>query len=212
MSAWIKIPSSWPEEDDVEDLGSDLAMFHISALAYSGRSLTDGQIPAKALRKLWPIDDPKAAADALVEAGLWTANDAGYEINDWRVHLLTADEINAKREQSRISTERHRRHKGGDHSMCDRCEWVRVNGPWTERDQSRDSSGDTARDQSRDRSVTPLGSGRNGSGRNGVETRGETRPRPSPGTRSAGAPHSPYAGPPPGHIPTVTVQAGGTTP
>lgn len=127
MSGWVKVSAEWFESDEVEDVGADVAMLHLSALAYSARQMTDGRIPRRQLRRLWPVDDLDQAVRVLVDAGWWEAIGDGYAISTWRDHLLSADEVERKRASNRERQERFRRHKAGDHSMCQRCTAVRGN-------------------------------------------------------------------------------------
>lgn len=125
MSGWVRTPEEWFEEPRIEDVGADAAMLHLSALAYCSRHLTNGHLPFRALRRLYPVADPDREVRALTEAELWEATQSGWFIVDWANHILAADEVAHRREQSRTSSERYRRHKQGDHSMCDRCSAVR---------------------------------------------------------------------------------------
>jgi hypothetical protein len=134
MSGWVKIPETWLEDQDVEELSSDAILFHLSALAHSARHLRNGFVPERALRRLWLVPDPDAVLEALVKAGWWEAAEGGWHVANWRTFILSAEEINHKREVSRESSERYRRHKAGDHSMCDRCSVVKAG------DKSRDAS------------------------------------------------------------------------
>lgn len=156
--SWIKLPDVWLEDDDIERLGADAILLHLTALGYSSRHGTDGHVPTSALRRLWPAADVSAAVRALEEADQWEPNDDGWFLPHWRVHLLSKAEVEHRRQQSRETSERYRRHKAGDHSLCDRCAFIK--------------RGDASGDVSRDTSVTPLVSLRLDSSRNEVrETR-----------------------------------------
>lgn len=158
--SWVKIPDLWLESDDVEALGSDAVVLHLSALAYCSRQGTDGRLPIGALRRLWPVADTATAIKALEVAGEWQQAADGWLLINWRNHLLSAAEMEHRREVSRQTSERYRRHKAGDHSMCERCSFVK--------------RGDVSGDASRDVSVTSLVTSRLVSSRNEVrETRGE---------------------------------------
>lgn len=128
MSGWVKTHEDWYGEDRIEQLGSHAAMLHLSALAHSSRYLKDGQIPRSALRKLWPVADVDEAIHRLIDAGLWEATEDGYFIRDWKTHILAADEVEHRRDQDRARQQRKRRHDAGDHSMCDRCSYVKAHG------------------------------------------------------------------------------------
>lgn len=125
MSGWVKAAEEWFEEPRIEDVGADAAMLHLSALAYCSRHLTNGHLPTRAMRRLYPVPEPDAAVEVLAKVGLWEATESGWFIAEWADHILAADEVAHRREQSRITSERYRRHKQDDHSMCDRCSAVK---------------------------------------------------------------------------------------
>lgn len=176
MSGWVKIPDSWLESDEVERLGSEAVMLHLSALSYSCRHGTDGKIPDSALRRLWPVSDLETVIKVLAEAGEWQRTDVGWFLPDWQLHLLSRQEVEHRRQVSRETSERYRRHKAGDHSLCERCSFVRA-------------AGDTSGDTSGDLSVTSLGTPRLDSTRNVV--REERRDGEGDGPGSANAAHEP---------------------
>ncbi|MDE0775547.1 MAG: hypothetical protein OSB43_04645 [Nocardioides sp.] len=114
----MKIPTDWLDSDEVEDLGSDAVMLMISALGYAARQTSNGVVPRRRLRKLWPVDDLDQAVERLTEAG--ELEDQGDDVLfvRWRDFILAEDEVEAIREASRVRTERSRRHRKGDHTMC----------------------------------------------------------------------------------------------
>jgi hypothetical protein len=136
VSGWVKVPQDWMASEDVERLSPEVVVFHLSALAESGRHRADGRVTERMVRRLWPVSDPDAVIGELVTSGWWEPRGDGWLIRDWQTFLLSASEIDNRREVSRKSSERHRRHKAGDHTMCDRCEYVRQ----AKRDASRDAS------------------------------------------------------------------------
>lgn len=167
MSGWVRIPETWFEDEAVEGMSTEAIVLHLSALADCARHARDGRLPRRALRRLWPCDDQSSRVTELVIAGWWDPRNDGWYLVDWEDHILSAVEIDRRRATSRESSERYRRHKAGDHSMCSRCSAVR--------DQSRDAS----RGGSRDRSVIDLRS--DPTRRGGEEERGGS-------ADSAGAP------------------------
>ena len=118
MSGWVKTSVDWFEDPQVEELGAEAAMFHLSALAYTARHFTNGRLPTRALRRLYPVPDLDASVKVLVAAGKWQPVEDGFLIVEWRCHTLAADEVERVREQSRITSEWYRRHQNNDHSMC----------------------------------------------------------------------------------------------
>lgn len=125
MAGSVKVDASWFERDDIEQLGAGAAIFLLSALAYSARNLTDGEIPRRQVRRLWAVDDIEGTVAALVAAGQLEDRGEVLHLLHWRDFILAASEVVTIREQTRVRTERHRRHSKGDHSMCDRCSAVR---------------------------------------------------------------------------------------
>ena len=126
MSGSVKVPGEWFERDDVEAVGAEAAMLHLSALGYSARHLTNGMIANRQLRRLWPTEEAvHKVVTTLVEAGWWEPVDDGWLILDWHTFILDASEVERLRAKNREYVERHRRHKRGDHSMCERCSAVR---------------------------------------------------------------------------------------
>lgn len=125
MTGWLKLPEEWFDRSDVEGLPAEVLLFHMSALAASCRHMTDGFIARRTLRHLWEVADVAAAVAALVDADWWRPADDGWQIGDWNEFILAKSEVEHRRQQSRESTERNRRHGRGDHSMCTRCAFVR---------------------------------------------------------------------------------------
>lgn len=132
MSGWVKIPETWFEDDVVDAMTGDAILLHLSALADCARNLRDGRLPSRALRRLRMVDDTDAMIRELVTAGWWAPTEDGWFLRDWETFILSAAEVEHRRSASRETSERYRRHKAGDHSMCDRCAAVR--------DASRDKS------------------------------------------------------------------------
>ncbi len=125
---WVRTDESWFEDDATEALGSDAAMLHLSGLAYCARQLNDGHLSRRALRHLWPVEDIEASIDKLMKANLWLPTDDGYLIATWTKHILKADEVERRKKLCQVTSERYRQCKDGDHSMCDRCWYVRKYG------------------------------------------------------------------------------------
>lgn len=176
MSGWVKIPEEWIEQEAIERLPAEAIVVHLSALAYVARHSTDGRLPTTATRKLWPVEDLAAMVALLVTEGHWQPFSGGWFIRDWSTFVLSATEVERRREDGRQRTERWRRHKLGDHSMCDRCQAVKGT-----RDASRNASGDMSGDGPPIRSAPT---------RRGGEERG-------PAPDSAGAPPALSRVPPP---------------
>lgn len=123
--SWVRIEDTWLSADHIESLGAETILLHLTALSHCAAQESDGWLSQRALRRLWPVNDLAAAVAALEAAGEWAPADDGWQLANWHQHLLSAAEMTHRREQSRVTSERHRRHKAGDHTMCDRCSFVR---------------------------------------------------------------------------------------
>ena len=114
----VKIPADWLDSDQIEDLGADAVLLMLTALAHSARQTSEGVVPRRQLRKLWPVADIDGAIAALVAAGEVEDRGADLYFVKWGEFLLSAEEVDRIKEQNRIRDERRRRHNKGDHAMC----------------------------------------------------------------------------------------------
>jgi hypothetical protein len=67
--SWVRLDDAMPEHPKIAGLSDAAFRLHVSALCYSGRHLTDGEISRGVLRLLGV--PPRRAAE-LVSAGVWT--------------------------------------------------------------------------------------------------------------------------------------------
>lgn len=81
--AWVKLSDTAAEDPRLEDAGPQAFVLHIAGLCYCNRNLTDGRIGARTALRLWSVDDPQGALDALVRVGVWALVDGEYEIVDY---------------------------------------------------------------------------------------------------------------------------------
>jgi hypothetical protein len=141
MSGWVKVPEEWFDQEAIERLPAEVVLFHLTALAHTARHSTNGRLPSTAVRRLWPVTDPDASVALLVTDGHWSPYSGGWFLRDWQTFVLSAEEVEHRRELNRVRQERYRRHMLGDHSMCDRCSAVKA--------------ANALRDASQDALVTP---------------------------------------------------------
>jgi hypothetical protein len=78
---WTKLTDTFSEE--FEELGPEALALQVAALCYSNRLLTDGHIPGRKARTLFPLDNPDQAIQVLVEAGHWVRTDEGFQVADF---------------------------------------------------------------------------------------------------------------------------------
>lgn len=86
--------------------GRDGRGLYLCSIAWSRSQLTDGRIPAYVLPLLafkdgMPIDSASAAADRLIEVGLWERTADGWQIHDYAEHQQTTDDIEKQRAEWR---------------------------------------------------------------------------------------------------------------
>src|SRR5690348_11247847 len=92
------------DREKVIGLSRSAALLDVEGLVYCNRLLTDGRLPANALRRVTNSPDPVADAAELVKAGVWTVTDGGWLL-DW-THQRTAEKVieervaNAARKQA----------------------------------------------------------------------------------------------------------------
>ncbi len=75
---WVKLDDTFPTNQKVDALTADAFRLYVEALCHCAANLTDGQVTRTALRRLWDGDPAE-----LVDAGLWTASEDGYVVNDY---------------------------------------------------------------------------------------------------------------------------------
>jgi hypothetical protein len=160
---------TWTRLDDhhftsVEQLSlsRNARLLYVEGLIFANANLTDGYIPATAMRLV--TDDPEVLEDAraLIAAGLWENAVGGFSIVDFTRLQRSREDVEKVHELGRLRQNRQRQHKLGDHSGCDVrfCHVARA---------------DVTRDQSRDSRVS-----------NGVSHDTPTRPDPTRPVRSTG--------------------------
>lgn len=82
--------------------GVNAAFVYLCGLAYSGKHGTYGAIPRTALPFIHGT--PKEAR-MLVEAGLWTVAEYGWDIHDWNAHQPTEEYVKSRKEKARKAAE-----------------------------------------------------------------------------------------------------------
>lgn len=103
-----RLPGRWLTDPSIDALSDRIWRVHTSALMWSAEQGTDGLIPRRTLRLLHPEGASVSDADALVSAGLWSAEEDAYQVLDWdRTQSLAAD-VERKRELDRERKRRQR--------------------------------------------------------------------------------------------------------
>jgi hypothetical protein len=119
VSSWTKLSAQHFTSTTQLALSRNARLLHIEGLVYAAGNLTDGFLPAAAMRIV--TDDPDVLADvaALEEAGLWEVVDGGHMIVDFADDQMSAEDVRKLRDLSKVRQARSRQHRGGDHSGCD---------------------------------------------------------------------------------------------
>lgn len=92
---WVRIEDKFPENVKVSALSSAAKWFHVEALCYASRNLTDGFVPAHIAKRLgW-----SKYAKSLVAAGVWEVVEGGWQIHDYLDYNPSKQEIEQKAKQ-----------------------------------------------------------------------------------------------------------------
>ena len=112
-----------PDEllDRLEELGygRDDRLLYVELHVYCARLLTDGRVTGR-LSKITDHPDPEAALDRLAPTGLVVREGGAIVLPEFLRTNHARATVEAMREKSRQTSERHRRHTKGDHSLCTR--------------------------------------------------------------------------------------------
>lgn len=94
---WVKLSDDWYDDPKVIEAGDDGGWLWVVALSWSARNLTDGVIPKRQLPRLTTLPKPEALAARLVEIGLFSVVDGGWQIANYHDYQPTRDSVLAKR-------------------------------------------------------------------------------------------------------------------
>lgn len=105
---WLKLADTFTDHPKVVAAGDQAAWLYIAGLCYCSRHLTDGQIPADAVRRLTGLPSPQKYARKLVEVGLWDETHSGYAVHDYTAHQRSRNDVEEQRERTRVRVQKHR--------------------------------------------------------------------------------------------------------
>jgi hypothetical protein len=94
---WIKLDDQIAHHPKFLQAGPVASWLWVCGNGYCNKFLTDGFIPAAAVKTLGGIDNAGKLAAVLVAAGLWEKVDGGYHVHDFHDHNPTAAEVRTKR-------------------------------------------------------------------------------------------------------------------
>lgn len=98
--SWARLDDGYPWHPKVVGLSDAAFRLHVTAICYCTGKLTDGLVPAPALRFMGAT---KKAIAELVMAGLWDEADGSYALHDYLEYNPTREEVEAAREQRRAA-------------------------------------------------------------------------------------------------------------
>jgi hypothetical protein len=102
MSGWVRVDTRFTTHPKVLEIGPLGEALWLRGLCYAGEHLTDGFVPAAFVRRMNDIDG-EDIADRLLDAGLWTQAEGGYQIHEylsWQRSRDEAADISIKRSES----------------------------------------------------------------------------------------------------------------
>ena len=118
--SWLKVSDRALAEPRFTRVSRDARLLHLEAMAWTmAYGDGDGSMARHSLRRATDANEPEALATELVEAGLWTGTDDGWQVTFMLDDQLSPDEIARQRAFNRTRQARYRRHSAGDHSMCE---------------------------------------------------------------------------------------------
>lgn len=94
---WAKLDDAFPNHPKVVELSDRLFRLHVTAICYCAKGLTDGEVPAGALRRL--LRGTPRQAQALVDAGLWEVNGDGWAVHDYLKYNPSSAQVEELRRQ-----------------------------------------------------------------------------------------------------------------
>ncbi len=95
---WVKLSDTFADDPRLESAGTEAFALHVAGLCYCSRQLTDGRVSTSRALRLWPVEDPVAAVEALVREGLWErGEDGSYLILDYLSDQPSAERVREQR-------------------------------------------------------------------------------------------------------------------
>ena len=101
--SWVKFDDQFYSHPKILKAGRDAREVYCVGLHYCAAQLTDGFIPAAALRVIGAtaiVDDVQACADALVKNRLWEPVEDGYQVHDYLKYQPSGEQVRQQREKN----------------------------------------------------------------------------------------------------------------
>lgn len=104
---WFKVDVDFVENTKIESLSDRAFRFHVAALCYCARNLTDGHLSARGVKVVCAVLGVTSTSriKELVAAKLWRSDEAGdgFWINDYLIHQRSKAEADAASEAGRVA-------------------------------------------------------------------------------------------------------------
>lgn len=101
--SWVRLDDGFPEHPKISGLSDRAFRFHVAALCYCARNLTDGVIDRKAVRIIGAVvgaKRPLGLVQTLVNASLWGTCSDTFVINDYLDYNPSNDQVKTDRNRA----------------------------------------------------------------------------------------------------------------
>jgi hypothetical protein len=120
---WVKLDDQFPDHPKIASAGPLAMAWHVAALCYCSRHLTDGYIPTRVARSLIDLTGcaeitdtgnayelkPATLIDRLVKSGAWHKEPDGYRLHDFLEYNPARSAVMAEREQAKARMGKRRK-------------------------------------------------------------------------------------------------------
>ncbi|WP_188197270.1 hypothetical protein [Nonomuraea sp. SYSU D8015] len=103
---WVRVDDQFPVNRKVRPLSDRAFRLYVSALCWCNANLTDGVIGTRELMYVSDVSSPRRYADELVNAGLWSKTNDGWQIHDYLEYQPSAIKVREGREAKKARQER----------------------------------------------------------------------------------------------------------
>lgn len=112
---WVKLDDGYRNHPKIVKAGPAGMSLDVAAMCYCASYLTDGFVPASVATTLYPVRNPQAVVDKLVEVRRWEKDEAhdGYWVHDYLDYNPPAARVLADREKEREKKNKQRRNPDG---------------------------------------------------------------------------------------------------
>lgn len=114
---WTRLSDDFYDRPAMLRVSRSARLLHSEVIVWCNRMLTDGTLPANALRRITDSTTLESDIDELERAELWERIDLETWQVDWTDQESAAD-VRERRVLSAERSKRYRNHNRGDHSLC----------------------------------------------------------------------------------------------